>query len=111
MSFQYRDGAAVLSGMPPEGSPLYDAGISRGARILSMGGQAPENANALRGVIGAHRPGDRVEVTFEQRGTTKTVEMLLAPNPQMVVVLYEDAGMAVTPEMTAFRTAWLTGGN
>ena len=62
-------------------------------------------------VLVAARPGDRVEVTFEQRGTTKTVEMLLAPNPQMVVVLYEDAGMAVTPEMTAFRTAWLTGGN
>jgi predicted metalloprotease with PDZ domain len=111
LNFQYRDGAAILSGMPPEGSPLYEAGISRGARILSIGGQAPDNANALLGVLGAHRPGDSVEVTFEQRGTTKTVEMLLAPNPQLVVVLYEDAGKAVTPEMTAFRAAWLTGGN
>ena len=111
MNFQYRDGGAILSGMPPEGSPLYEAGISRGAKILSIGGEAPENANALRRVLGAHRPGDSVEVTFEQRGSTKTVEMLLAPNPQLVVVLYEDAGMAVTPEMTAFRAAWLTGSN
>ncbi|MCZ6918670.1 MAG: PDZ domain-containing protein [Gemmatimonadetes bacterium] len=106
MNLQYRDGSARLAGMPPEGSPLYEAGVSRGDRILSMDGQVLENASTLRQILGAHRPGDRVEVMFEQRGRNKTVMMLLAPHPQLEVVLYEDAGMTVTPEMTAFRAAW-----
>ncbi len=44
---------------------------------------------------------------FAQRGRTKTATLTLAENPFWEVVLYEDAGMTVTPEKQAFREDWL----
>jgi predicted metalloprotease with PDZ domain len=107
--FQYGDSGATLNEMPLLGSPLYQAGISRGDRIVTIDGRAFNDAGVLRGVLTAHSPGDSVVVQFEQRGRTKTAVVTLAANQRLEVVTYEDAGVALTEEMQAFRQRWLVG--
>ena len=108
--FQYDDGGATLNEMPPLGSPLYQAGISRGDRIVTIDDRVFNDAGVLREVLITHSPGDTVVIQFEQRGRTRTVSVTLAASQQLEVVTYEDAGLELTEEMRAFRQGWL-GGN
>jgi predicted metalloprotease with PDZ domain len=106
---QYADSSATLNTTPPIGSPLYEAGISRGDRVVSIDGQALTNAGVLREVLDGHSPGDVVDIRFEQRGIMKTVAVTLAANQRLEVVLYEDAGLPLTEDVRAFRQRWLSG--
>jgi predicted metalloprotease with PDZ domain len=106
-SMQYASGGATLSATPPIGSPLYEVGIGRRDRIVSIDGQAITGAAVLREIVGRHSPGDTVQVQFEQRGRTRTVTVTLTVNPQLEVVRYEEAGLEVTEEMREFRRRWL----
>ncbi len=106
-NFQYRNGRAELTSSPSIGSPLYEAGLSRRGRIVSLGGVALTEAAVLRDILAGHQPGQVLEVLFEQRGTTKTAQLTFAADPQLEVVTYEVAGIEVTDEMRNFRTQWL----
>ncbi len=106
-NFQYRSGGAQLTSSPSIGSPLYEAGLSRRDRIVSLGGVALTEASVLQDILAGHQPGQVLEVLFEQRGTTKTAQLSFAANPQLEVVTYEVAGLEVTEEMRNFRTQWL----
>ncbi len=44
---------------------------------------------------------------MESRGGRKDPELALAESPQMELTPYELAGKELTPEMAAFREAWL----
>jgi len=96
-----------VASSPPLGSPLYEAGLSRRDRIVSVGGVALTEAAVLQNILAGHQPGQTLEILFEQRGTTKTAQMTFEANPQLEVVTYEVAGFEVTEEMRNFRTQWL----
>ena len=96
-----------MSATPPIGSPLYEAGIGRRDRIVSIDGQAITGAAVLREIVGRHSPGDTVQLRFEQRGRTRTVTVTFAVNPRLEVVRYEEAGLDMTEEMREFRRRWL----
>jgi hypothetical protein len=55
----------------------------------------------------SHKPGDRITLTVEARAGKKQVEITWAQAPDVEIVSFEKAGRQVTPEMTAFRDAWL----
>ncbi|MCZ6857446.1 MAG: M61 family peptidase [Gemmatimonadetes bacterium] len=107
MDLQYRNGGAQLASSPPLGSPLYEVGLSRRDRIVSVGGVALTEAAVLQDILAGHQPGQTLEILFEQRGTTKTAQLTFEANPQLEVVTYEVAGFEVTEEMRNFRTQWL----
>ncbi len=56
-NFQYRNGGAQLTSSPSIGSPLYEAGLSRGDRIVSLGGVTLTEATVLRDILAGHGPG------------------------------------------------------
>ena len=90
------------------GTPLYEAGIDRGDRILSLDGRAIASDAALSSVLAAHRPGDVIPVEYETRGgIRRTARLALAEDPALEVVTYEAAGMPLTAQMRAFRQDWL----
>ena len=101
------EGGVVVASYPLVFSSFYGAGISKGDLIVSLDGRPVATPDSLRAVLDAHAAGDVVPVEFVQRGVRKTVRMTLAENPSMEAVTYESAGMQVTPEMRAFRAAWL----
>lgn len=65
-----------------DGSPLDGSDIVRGDYIMQINGKATNSLSELRNVMMNYKPGDKVTITYEHSGHTRTV----------VVVLGEDDG-------------------
>jgi S1-C subfamily serine protease len=73
-------GAAVERVEP--GTPAAEAGLGQGDVIVGLGGQSVTSASSLSNVIRAHRPGDKVSVTWvDQNGQQRTAQVRLAAGP------------------------------
>jgi predicted metalloprotease with PDZ domain len=99
-------GADITSTL--RGSPLYNAGLDRGDRIVEWDGKAVKTQAELNTVLNGHKPGDRIKLQVETRAGKKEVEIELAGPPGYELEPYEMAGKELTPEMKAFRDAWLS---
>lgn len=104
---RFANGEAQLMAGTLKGSPLYQAGLSRGDRIISIDGRPVHSQADLDALLAAHKPGDQVTVAFEQRGRNRTATLTLAEDDRLEVVAYEKAGRRVTPAMQRFRESWL----
>ncbi len=89
------------------GSPLYEAGINRGARLLAVDRRAVKGAGQLDRVLRRRKPGEIVQVRYEQRGRTTTANVRLAASPDLELVSFEQAQRRVGPATRALRDAWL----
>ncbi len=103
----FRDSAAVLLAPVLIGTPLYQAGIAEGDRIMEIDGQRTGSAEEIAAALSGHQPGDTVLVRFWQRGEVKRAPLVLGEAPALELVTYESAGMPVTDAMRALREAWL----
>jgi putative serine protease PepD len=75
---------AQLAGVA-SGTPAEQAGLQEGDTIVALDGTPVDGADALAAAIGAHEPGDEVELTVEQGGTRQTVTVTLGTQPQQPV--------------------------
>ena len=101
------DARAFISGPTIVGTPLYEAGLERGDRIVSLGGRPVTTEAELTAILRARRPGDRLVVEFDQRGRRRTATIVVAASPRLEAVTFEQAGEPVTPAVRAFRAQWL----
>ncbi len=90
------------------GSPLYDAGLDRGDRIIALDGKEIAADADFRAAIAAHKPGDRVTITYDGRAGRRDAPMTIAENPAVQVVVFEEAGLNPTDQQLAFRAKWLS---
>jgi predicted metalloprotease with PDZ domain len=90
------------------GSPLYNAGLDRGDRVVEWDGKAIKTQAELTTLLESHKPGDHIKLQVEMRSGKKEVEVELAGPPGYEMEPYEMAGKELTPEMRAFREAWLS---
>jgi predicted metalloprotease with PDZ domain len=106
---QLRDqnGAVTVANATLVGGPLYVAGLDRGDRITSLDGQAVKASADVQRMINERKPGDKLQIEFEQRGEKKRAELVLTQDPQMEIVPFENAGREVTEEIKKFREQWL----
>lgn len=58
-------------------SPAKEAGIEKGDVITAINGAKVRSANGLQEQISKYRPGDKVQVTVDRNGTTKTFNVEL----------------------------------
>ena len=107
LSLRAGDADAVVVAPVRPGTPAYEAGLSSGDRLLTVGGVTVTSANAVTDALADAAPGDEVVVTFEQRGAVKTARVALAEDPALELVTFEAAGRPVTDAVRAFRAAWL----
>jgi serine protease Do len=63
------------------GSPAATAGLQEGDIITAMGGMAITGPKGVSDVVGAHKPGDHVPLTYLRDGKSKTVDVTLAARP------------------------------
>ncbi|HET7274479.1 MAG TPA: hypothetical protein VFI91_04840 [Longimicrobiaceae bacterium] len=103
----FEDGDAVVSGGTFVGAPLYEAGLDRGANIISIGGEPINSKADIDRILATHRPGDALPIEFELRGESISSTLTLQENPRVEVVTYEEVGQEVTPEMAQLRQEWL----
>jgi predicted metalloprotease with PDZ domain len=90
------------------GSPMYDAGLERGDRIIALDGKELGAEADFRAAIAAHKPGDKVTISFEGRAGRRDAAMTVSENPAVQVIAFEDAGMDPTDQQLAFRAKWLS---
>jgi predicted metalloprotease with PDZ domain len=100
------DGVVLLS-QTIVGTPLYQAGLDRGDRIMSLGGAAVTSDSTWRAAIASHKAGDVAEVVFEERGQRRTASITVAADPELEAVTFESVGQQLTDAERAFRAAWL----
>ena len=103
LALRFEDEAATLLGTPLLESPMYEAGLDRGDRIVSIDGVRMADRPALDRVLGGLAPGDAVSVVFESRGDTMTQTLTLAADPTLAATL---AGDSASAAQQAFLEAW-----
>ncbi len=62
-------------------TPAAKAGLRGGDVITSLDGTHISSSDDLRAAINAHKPGDRVSVTYTRNGKTHTVSLTLSSRP------------------------------
>ncbi|MFD2245832.1 M61 family metallopeptidase [Pontibacter ruber] len=107
VSVEYGKEGATLTSGTVVGTALYEAGLDRQDVLLTLDGQKLRSAKDLKKILSKHKPGDSIPVTFKRLGETRTATLKLDEVPTLEVVLFEATGKQVTPEMQAFRKAWL----
>jgi predicted metalloprotease with PDZ domain len=86
---------------------LYEAGLDADDRIVQLDGKNISSQTDLRNVIEAHKPGDKVSIQFKHRESIIDSEITFSENPYYVVQTFEKNNRQLTPEIVAFRKAWL----
>jgi putative serine protease PepD len=70
-------GGGVTVGTVSSGSAADSAGIKAGDVITGVDGTTVTTAEKLRAIIAAHKPGDKITLTFKRDGASKTVTATL----------------------------------
>jgi hypothetical protein len=99
----------ALSAPPPPGSPLVEARLGEGDRILALDGRKLDGFDALEQALGRRRPGDRVVLEFARRGEQDRgrTTISLVEDARVELVTAESVGRTPSREQLAFRQAWL----
>jgi predicted metalloprotease with PDZ domain len=103
----YTAQGGLIQGTMQVGSPLYEAGVEGGDRIVRLGTTAITSDTAWRAVASQLKPGDTTPITFVQRGVERTAMLRVGANPQLRVVPVEEDGGTLTDAQRRFRQAWL----
>jgi predicted metalloprotease with PDZ domain len=106
VSVAQESGALAVTAPTLVGEPLHEAGIDLGDRILALDGIVAAETS-LAAVAASRAPGDTVGVRFASRGFLVDAQVVLQEDPRLEVVLFEALGRTVTPDVAAFREAWL----
>jgi predicted metalloprotease with PDZ domain len=96
-----------LSGSTFRDSPLFAAGLDRGDRVTQWDGRTLKSQQELDLWLASRKPGAVAQLQVEGRAGKRQVDITLSEAPSLQIVVYEQAGREVTPEMAAFRQAWL----
>jgi predicted metalloprotease with PDZ domain len=107
-SFAYSDKGVTLSAGTLRDTPLYIAGLDKGDVISAFGGKPVKTQAEFDGWLNALKPGEAVKLRVESRGGQKDVDLTVGESPAVEVVTFEEAQKSVTPEIAAFREAWLS---
>jgi len=103
----FSDRGIDIFGPTQRGTPFYTAGIDRGDRIIEADGKALKTRQDWSELTAAHTPGDVSTLTVEGRTGKRQVRVSWAQAPDVQIVSFEKAGRQLTPEIAAFREAWL----
>jgi predicted metalloprotease with PDZ domain len=104
----FADRSAQLAVNTLRGSPLYEAGLDKGDRILKWDGKTFRGLDEFNVWLHAHKPGDHVRLNVKTFGRDeKEVEVRLIEDPNVELVTYEQGGSSLTAGITAFRQSWL----
>ena len=106
-SLRYEDGKAIVNSPSTVDGPLYRAGLDRTDKIITIDKTKLTSGKDLDSLLARHKPGESVEIEYEQRGDVRTTKLTFEENNQLEVVPYETALIPVTDSMNAFRAEWL----
>jgi predicted metalloprotease with PDZ domain len=102
----FTDKGGVLESPVLVTSSLYAACLQQGDIILMVDGQRATQSS-LSAALNRRKPGETLEIEFEQYGAVKAASLKLTEDPQLTVTTFEEAGKPVSKAIRGFRQAWL----
>jgi predicted metalloprotease with PDZ domain len=103
----FTDRGIEITGPTLRGSPIYAAGLDRGDRIVEADGKSLKTRRDVDDLAASHKPGERSLLTVETRAGRKQMALVWSQAPDVEMVSFDKAGKQLTPEIKAFRDAWL----
>jgi predicted metalloprotease with PDZ domain len=103
----FTEGGVLLNSPALINSPLYKAGLAQGDLITAIDGKKIGSEADLKALLQQHKPGDTLDVEYNQLGRKKSTKLILAEEERLEAVLYEEAGMKLSKAMKDFRNKWL----
>jgi S1-C subfamily serine protease len=107
VGLRYGQDGAVIAQYTTVGTPVYDAGLDQGDRILELDGRALRSPADLAAVLEGKRPGDEIPVRYASRGAERSAVIVLAASPALEVVTYEADGREADDAVRTFREDWV----
>jgi len=101
------DGGIQVRGPVLEGGPLHEAGVSVGDVITQIDGRPVSHPSYVHALLNTWDGERAFNLQVQSRGVDVVALLVPAKRTDREVVLYEDAGLDVTPEMRSLRSAWL----
>ena len=111
VSFEFEGRDAIIASNTRIGTPLYEAGLGRGDRIVAVDRLNITSEGRWNNAIRRYSPGDSAVIRYRQRGVERSAEVTFEEDPAVEVVTFEAAGLDVSNEQRVFRRAWLGGNN
>ena len=81
LGVQLSDAGAARVASVRSSTPAAKAGLRTGDVITKFAGTSVSSSDELRAAINAHKPGDRVSLTYRRNGESHTVSLTLASRP------------------------------
>ncbi len=107
VTLEFEGNDAIISDNTIIGSPLYDAGLDRGDRVVAIDRLKIRSQARWDSALRRYSPGDTATISHVQRGVARSAKITFTENPQLEVMTYEAADMQVTDEQLRFRANWL----
>ena len=107
VSFEFEGRDAIIDSNTIIGSPLYDAGLDRGDKVLAVDRLRITGQNRWNTALRRYEPGDTATIRYIQRGVEKSAELIFDADPTVEVVTYESVDRELSDEQRRFREAWL----
>lgn len=101
--FDQEGEAVTIASNTLRGTPLYKAGLDRGDRIVRIGRFDVVSERDISKALERHAVGDKISITYIQRGIERTAELTLEANPALAMTIMDNP----TAEQLAFRASWL----
>jgi predicted metalloprotease with PDZ domain len=103
-------GGIEIAGNSIIGSPLYNAGIDIGDQLKSIDGQDFTTQREMMQILGRHRPGEKLSISFIHRGVLQRSTIEIGVNEVPSFFPGELMNKPATAEMLRFRNQWLGSG-
>ncbi len=97
------DNKWLVSSNPKQGTSLYNAGLSKGDKIVSIDGKLTNNKLKPNGFLAPYKAGDIVKVIFNRFGQQKETELTFTSNLSFKTYLIED----LSKEIQQRQNSWL----
>ncbi|MBV8895304.1 MAG: M61 family metallopeptidase [Acidobacteriaceae bacterium] len=103
----FSDKSAELTAYSQRDSPLYNAGLDKGDRILDWDGKSFKSTADFNDWLTKHKRGDTIVLNVVRRDGPSRIHLTLMEDPALQLVTVEQAGHVLTPEISSFRASWL----
>ena len=98
------DNEFFISGTPQKNTPVYEAGLNRGDKIISVNGNILNAENSWANEFAKYAPGDTIELEIERYGNRMKKTVKLESDPNFTISIDENAA----PKAVKARKEWLS---
>jgi predicted metalloprotease with PDZ domain len=87
--------------------PIYEASLDVEDKIVELNSMAVSKSSQVDIIVHIYKPGDKIKMGYLHRGEKQITELTFIGSSAYQAVLFEKDGLALTPEILAFRKKWM----